>query len=121
MTPAEMQDWNKKVYGPNPEHLEADWFWSRFRIQSAPKFPLQCWYHIPKTWENEVADLIGRIQKTFGNKVEFRQVKEKFCGLVVYWVTSDDVGMIECDGIQVVVDKWIAEAQNVLRKRGVHI
>lgn len=119
MTPDELHKWNSKLYGLGGE-LGAEWFWTRHRIRSAPKFRDECWSHIPHLWEGAVTKLITKIQKTYGNKVEFRQIKEKYIHLTVYYQVAEEVGLIEADKIQSEVDKMIKEAQDELRKLGLH-
>ncbi len=114
MTPQELHDWNKKIYGTTPEHLQADWFWSRFRIRSAPLHRDACWSHIPKSWEKPVEIMITEIQRTFGAKVQFSQIKEKFIHLTVYF-------QAETDEIRDKVNTVIEMTRVELRSRGLHI
>ena len=85
--------WNKIIYRsagvPIKSSITAETLWADFRIKSAPKFPQECWYHVPEKWVDEVREMITTMQREIGNKVEFKQIKEKLCHLTVYFDTAD--------------------------------
>lgn len=122
MTREELAKWNNKLYPKLktsdgkykynvPEDLGADWFEEMCGIKSAPKYPDQCWSHIPTVWGGTVLTLIKNIKDKYP-KVEFIQVKEKFCRLVIYY---------ECVAHERdTIDSMIERCQDILRNQGVH-
>lgn len=84
--------WNKIIYGNKSKDnnaLGADEFWKEFKIKSYPKFSGYSYYHIPGVWADEVKEFIWKVQKELGDNINFIQIKEKFCQLVVYFNTPN--------------------------------
>jgi len=73
--------WNS-FYSESGEY-GADWFWKNFGIKSSPLYKDECWSHIPKVWAEDVSKLLHTLQSSFD--INFIQIKEKFCELVIYY------------------------------------
>lgn len=86
--------WNKKIYknedgtfvdgGLNPKQ-----FWEEFGIKSFPLFKDRCYYHIPQRWADDVKIFVKQVQDELGDRIEFTQIKEKWCELTVYYSSKD--------------------------------
>lgn len=113
----DLEYWNKKIYKNEDGSfvcggLGAEEFWEEFKIKSAPKFKGACWFHIPERWAKEVREFIRAVQEEFGDKVQFAQIKEKFCWLTVYY---------DCDKeTRKRVEELRAECIKKLVEKGVH-
>jgi len=81
---SDLSNWNKRLYSNNDSGCGAQWFWDNFKIKSAPLYRDSCYSHIPSLWADDVAIMIRNIQGLSKNSVQFTQIKEKFCDLVVY-------------------------------------
>jgi hypothetical protein len=55
--------------------------WTRYKIESAPKFKEASCSHIPKLWEEDVLWCLDRITDFVNDKYIITQVKEKFAKL----------------------------------------
>lgn len=112
----EVLDWNKKLYDYEascpPKELGAEWFWENWKIKSAPKFRDECWYHIPPAWGPDVHNLVTAIINCFGDKVKFKQIKEKFATLTVYTETDQET--------RLKISEMVQHTQTVLRNKGLH-
>lgn len=113
-----VSDWNKKIYRDDDGNmmsggLHAEELWDEFQIKSGPKFSDACWSHIPEKWADDVRLMISEVQDKFGGKVEFRQLKEKFCSLTVYFSAENDE-------IREEVNKIISSCIERLQEKGVH-
>ena len=113
-----VDEWNKKIYrdddGNNVEGaMRAKELWDEFEIKSGPLYEKECWSHVPAKWADDVRELLTSIQKIFGDKVKFRQIKEKWCKLTIYFSAGDEE-------IQKQVYKLIAECEDRLREKGVY-
>lgn len=89
-----INEWNRKIYCDDEGNqlsggLGADEFWNEFKIESWPKFPGVCAYHIPAKWADDVRDLISTTQKELGDRIRFIQIKEKYCELTIYYKALD--------------------------------
>jgi hypothetical protein len=107
-----LHDWNKKLYS-DKKLWQAEEFWNELGLKSWPKFKDCCTYHIPLSWAEEVKKLVLTVQKNFGDQVRFRQIKEKFCYLTIYY--DADSNQIHND-----VRKLINKSIDNLVKQGLH-
>lgn len=97
MTRQWVADWNNKIYwnedGTNagPGMTGAD-FWNEFGIESWPVNKRACASHIPEKWADDVEKFILQVQKELEGRIEFHQIKEKWCRFTVYFgcVEEDD-------------------------------
>lgn len=85
-----LDQWNDKLYPGRNDNSVPGSFWEEFDIESAPRNNRACWSHIPKKWETDVRLMLGTARSELGKRIEFAQVKEKFCSLVVYFTSKDD-------------------------------
>jgi len=89
-----VKTWNEIIYKDNgipiKSSITSEELWDEFGIRSAPKFRDACWSHIPERWANEVKEFITQVQNELGDRIEFVQIKEKFCRLTVYFDYSDE-------------------------------
>ena len=86
--------WNKKIYRNDDDTfveggLNAKEFWEEFGIKSGPMFKDCCWSHIPARWADDVRIFIKQVQSELGEQVMFKQIKEKWCNLTVYYSSTD--------------------------------
>lgn len=112
-----LSQWNNKLYGnkfPAEEHT-SDWFWDNFEIESWPKFPKRCAFHIPKVWGDAVKGMIEELRAKHPG-IEFDQIKEKFCILTVYVALDNSRSDEENDSIRAIVEKY----REQLRSEGLH-
>lgn len=88
--------WNRIIY----ENEDGDWatardgisageFWDKWGIQSWPKFTAAM-FHIPTKWANDVRLMLDQVKSELGDRISFRQIKEKYCELTVYYRSSDN-------------------------------
>ena len=68
----------------------ADEFWDEVQVESWPKFTNRCASHIPFAWVEDVKQLILQAKKELGDKIDFTQIKEKFCMLTIYKQCEDE-------------------------------
>lgn len=113
--------WNRKIYwnedgtrasesghGIGPEE-----FWDEFKIKSWPKFRDSCAFYVPTKWADDVREFIVKVQNELGDRITFRQIKEKWCRLTVYFrATDDEAGTRMYELIQ--------ECINNLIEKGIH-
>lgn len=114
----DIQEWNAIVYknddGSFTEgNLLAKAFWEEFGIKSYPLFKDKCYYHIPAKWADDVRLMIKQIQSELGDRIEFQQIKESWCQLIVYRSAKDKEAENRCREI-------IAECINRLKEKGLH-
>jgi len=113
-----VHDWNAKIYRNADGSfikggLDSESLWDKFGIKSGPKFREACWSHIPPTWSDEVGEFITQVQTELGDLIAFKQIKEKFCMLTVYFSTKDEDARKRVYELQ-------AECVAKLIKKGVH-
>ena len=114
----EVYKWNAIIYPSNEKGedirhgLSASDWWDRFQIKSYPKFRNVCAYRCPATWIEDVTWMVEETRKRFGDKVEFNQIKEKFCILTVYFSADEDT--------KEKMYELIAETKARLVAKGVH-
>ena len=89
-------EWNKKIYRNEDgswykpeENLTDEKLWELFQIKSWPKFKDAYSFHTPPKWNEDVIQFIIQVQKELNNKIEFIQIKEKWCRFTVYFKTAD--------------------------------
>ena len=110
-----IKDWNKKLYQyPDDKEVEksmgADEFWDKFNIKSSPKFRDACWYYVPGVWADDVCEFISAVQEELGDRIEFVQIKEKFCCFNAYVKSKDEGATKRFDELKKeCVDKLIAK------------
>jgi hypothetical protein len=114
----ELNKWNNKIYrGEDGKELagglQAEEFWNEFQIKSYPKFENACAYHIPAKWADDVRDLITTTRKELGDRIEFEQIKEKWCELVVYYKATDEVARQR-------FRELLTDCKDRLKAKGVH-
>ena len=90
-----LDGWNHRIYrdedGKFMEgNLGAEEFWAEFEIKSGPKFRDACWSHIPAKWADDVRQMLSQAKSELGDRIDYRQIKEKFCCLTVYFDAKDD-------------------------------
>jgi len=85
-----LKKWNTKLYFNSPRGVDHK-LWKKFGIRSAPEHKDACWSHIPFKWEDDVRIMLKATRDELGDKIEFKQIKEKFCHLTVYFIAKDDV------------------------------
>lgn len=113
-----VQEWNKKIYRNEDDsfvdgdQITADELWDEFQIKSHPKFRGSCYSHIPIRWTEDVRSMLRRIRDEFGDKVEFSQIKEKWCNLTIYYSAPDE--------IKDRVREIIVECKDSLISKGIH-
>lgn len=113
-----INEWNEKIYrnedGSEVEgRLGADEFWDEFQIKSWPKFRDACAFHIPGKWAEDVREFLTRVRDELGDKVQFAQIKEKFCQLTVYNSCADEETRERLNELKI-------ECVRNLIKKGVH-
>jgi len=112
-----IHEWNRKIYRPNGEFekktLSAEDLWDKFKIKSGPKFMDACWSDVPNVWVDDVSDFILKVQEELKDKIEFTQIKEKFCQLTVYFTSADE-------NTRKRMNELIEECIGKLIKKGVH-
>lgn len=93
----EVHDWNKIIYKnadgswvDDSNKITVDELWDRWQIKSWPKFKEGCACHVPVKWADDVRVMLDKARDELGDKVEFQQIKEKFCRLTVYYTCKDD-------------------------------
>jgi hypothetical protein len=91
-----IDEWNKKIYKNEDgsfvqDQMNAKEFWEEFQIESFPMFKDKCYYHIPARWRDDVKIFLKQVQAELKDKVEFQQIKEKWCWLTVYYTFVDEV------------------------------
>ena len=113
-----LQDWNKKIYRDESGdfvkgNLGAEEFWEEFGIKSGPKFREACWSHIPSKWADDVRLMLKQVQDELDDRISFRQIKEKFCWLTVYYDAKDEEAKTR-------MDELIVECQDRLGAKDLH-
>ena len=86
--------WNQKIYkNDDDSFVEGGWgakeFYEEFDIKSGPMFGGCCWSHIPARWTDDVRVFLKQVRSELGNRITFRQIKEKWCSLTVYYDSAD--------------------------------
>ena len=87
--------WNGIIYRNDDgkwaegERLTPDKLWDEFGIKSGPKFQDACWSDVPVKWTEDVRLFLAQVRKELGDRIEFGQIKEKWCELTVYFTASD--------------------------------
>jgi hypothetical protein len=114
----DLNEWNKRIYKDDNDNfigggLNAEEFWNEFKIESYPKFKNRCYYHVPGKWADDVRLFISAVQKELGDRIEFSQIKEKYCYLTVYYTAKDE----EADKCLKVLQ---AECVDRLIEKGLH-
>lgn len=95
MTREWVDDWNNKIYR-NPDGtpvvggISGSDFWNEFGIESWPVNKRACASHIPERWADDVEKFIVQVQTELEGRIEFHQIKEKFCRLTVYFGYDND-------------------------------
>jgi hypothetical protein len=109
--------WNEKIY-KNPDGswviggMYAKEFFAEFGIESYPLFENKCYYHIPETWAEDIRIFL-KSTKDLGDRIEFKQIKEKFCELTVYYSAKDEEA-------RATINKLVGECINRLIAKGVY-
>lgn len=90
-----IDEWNRKIYKNEDgssvgDGLNAKEFYEEFGIESAPLFRDRCYFHIPERWAEDVRVFIHQVQSELGNRIDFTQIKEKWCILTVYYDFADE-------------------------------
>lgn len=91
-----VDEWNKKIYKNEDgsfvqdSGMHAKEFWEDFEIQSFPLFKDRCYSHIPSRWRDDVKIFLKQVQAELKDKVEFQQIKEKWCWFTVYYTFVDE-------------------------------
>ena len=91
----DVNEWNKKIYREeNGEFAEGDRLndvklWEEFQIKSGPKFRDACWSGVPVKWCEDVRLLLQQVKSELGDRIEFEQIKEKWCYLTIYFTAKD--------------------------------
>lgn len=89
--------WNKVIYKDangdwaKGNEITVDEFWDKFQIKSWPKFKDGCACHVPVKWADDVRVMLTRARNELGDRIDFRQIKEKWCTLTVYYSAADEV------------------------------
>jgi len=93
----EAQDWNKVIYknedgswADDSNKITVDELWDKWQIKSWPKFKDGCACHVPSKWADDVRVLLTTARNELGDRVNFSQIKEKFCRLTIYYKCDDD-------------------------------
>jgi len=73
------------------------------------RFGFDCWSVCPPSWAEEVNELLLKIWRKYP-KIKFRQIKEKFCGLRIYYE-------IEGKYIRKDIEKMINETNKKLARK----
>ena len=110
--------WNRKIYRDDVGNfveggLKAQQFWDEFKIESGPLFKDQCYSHIPEKWADDVRLFIKQVQSELGSRIIFKQIKEKWCWLTVYYGVTD----IEADNRLKELER---ECMDRLIQKGIH-
>jgi len=91
----DVNKWNAKIYrDENGEFVEGDKLddeklWEEFGIKSGPKFRDACWSGVPVKWTDDVRFLIKQVKDELKDRIEFAQIKEKWCRLTIYFTAKD--------------------------------
>lgn len=90
-----LDGWNKRIYRNDDDsftegNLGCEEFWNEFQIKSGPKFREACYSRIPGKWADDVRQMLKQAQLELGDKINYRQIKEKFCCLVVSFDAKDE-------------------------------
>jgi hypothetical protein len=114
----DLEYWNRTIYkDENGKFIEggikAKELWNEFSIESYPLFKGACYSHIPEKWAEDVRIMLRQIKLELGDRVQFQQIKEKFCELVVYYKAEDDK-------VYERVKSIISECINRLRDKGIY-
>ena len=118
----DVHKWNKIIYKNadgsfiDGDKITNDELWESYRIRSAPKFKSECWSHIPVRWTKDVRIMLDQILSEFENKVEFQQIKEKFCNLTVYYKPCSSLD----EEAKTRIQEIIKECKERLISKGVH-
>lgn len=110
----DIQQWNKLLYQDSKDGKGwgAKEFLDELQLESWPLFKDKCAYHIPYKWTQEVKSLVQNIRELFGDQVVFKQIKEKFAWLTVYYDCPEE--------LRPEVQRAISYAQDNLRAQGWH-
>ena len=86
--------WNQKIYRNSDDSfvegsMGAKEFYEEFGIKSYPLFKDQCYYHVPARWADDVRMFVKQVQSELGDRITFKQIKEKWCWLTVYYSAAD--------------------------------
>jgi hypothetical protein len=113
-----VQEWNDKIYRNADDSfvgggMHAQEFWDEFKIKSYPLFEGRCYFFIPERWAEDVRLFIKQVQTELKDKVEFGQIKEKFCWLTVYYTSFGE-------DTDVRIKELIDECIDRLILKGVH-
>lgn len=119
-----VDEWNKKIYknedGSFVEDsgMHAEEFWNDFGIESYPKFKNRCYSHIPARWREDVKTFLKQVQVELKDRVEFQQIKEKWCWFTVYYTSADEQASARMkELIGECIDRLIAKGVHPPRER----
>jgi len=88
--------WNKVIYKNDDDswakdnEITVDELWDKFQVKSWPKFKDGCACHVPSKWSDDVRIMLTKARSELGDRIDFRQIKEKYCTLTIYYNAADD-------------------------------
>jgi len=111
----DIKEWNKKIYKHSNVKSKpfSEVLWNAFEIKSWPLFKDACSYHVPDLWREEVIKLIYKTRNVLGDRIQFSQIKEKFCYLTIYYSAKDDEA-------KQLMESFVEECRKNLIEKGIH-